>query len=71
LPVDPIHPQENSTDDNRKRHDHEPGIDIEQGWNRQFAVVAELEKIVLNERIRFRVEAGANQNTENTAKQSI
>ena len=69
--IDLIHPQENSAHDDRKRHDHEPGIDSEQGWNRQFAVVAELEKIILNERIRFRVETRPDQDTENAAKQTI
>ena len=38
---------------------------------RRLTVIPELEKITLNERIDFRVETGADQDTENAAKQTI
>ena len=71
LLIDLIHPQEKSTDDNRERNDHEPWIDAEHGWNGQFTEIAELEKIILNQRIDFRVNTRADQNAQNTAKQTI
>ena len=66
-----VHPQEKSTDDNRERHDHEPWIDTEHGWKGQLAVIAELEKVIFNQRINFRVNTRANQNAQNAAKQTI
>jgi hypothetical protein len=63
LLVDLSHPQQNSTDDNRKRHDHEPWLDTEQSWDRQFPVIAKLEKIILDEWIDFRIETGTDQDT--------
>jgi hypothetical protein len=63
-----MHPQENSDYDNGERHDHEPGIDTEQSRKGQFAVIAQLEKIILTQRIHFRIQTGADQNPENAAK---
>jgi hypothetical protein len=66
-----MHPQENSDYDNGERHDHEPGTDAERSWNGHFAVIAELEKIALDERIYLRIKTSAEQNTKNASKQTI
>ena len=71
LLVDLIHPQENSAHDDRERHDHKPGVDTEHGRKGQFAVIAELEKVIFNQRINFRVNTRADQNAQNNAKQTI
>ena len=70
-PVDSVHPQKHPGDDHRKRHNDQPGIDTEQRRKRQLAVVAELEKIILNQRIDFRVQRRADQDAENAAKQTV
>jgi len=62
---------QNASHNDDEWNNHVPWVDPKKRGNCQLTVIAELEKIILNQRIDFRVKTRTDEDTENAAKQTI
>jgi len=62
---------QNASHNDDEWNNHVPWVDSKKRGNCQLTVIAELEKIILNQRIDFRVKTRTDEDTENAAKQTV